>query len=222
MLITAISDLHLGQEFNLGAFKAFLSDQKHRVRPNMLVLCGDILELAWMSWKDLQKQKLAMDTLDELRTFAGSIETVYIPGNHDPKGKLPPLTPIRETDSLELDAVIYMHGHQFDTSTHIWDTALRFPLKRVFPWLYVKLYGTPYEVKSARKERDYREYIGWIFGRAMMFSLGKQRHLVYGHTHAPMLTVLRDERQVANAGDWRDSLSYLEVRDGKISLRFWI
>ena len=189
MLVTAISDLHLGQTFALGQFKAFLEDQRKRVRPAMLVLNGDILELAWMRWSDLCNQKLAMDALDELRAFATGIETCFIPGNHDPFGKLTMgirefLSPVRvvspdagQPPLLELDGVVYTHGNQFDVTTHVWDSILKLPLKRLLPWLYIKMYGTPYQVKTAQRERDYREYIGWIMGRAMMYAIRQGKDL---------------------------------------------
>lgn len=223
-LVVTISDLHLGQSFALGPFKDFLQDLRKRQRPDALILGGDTIELAWFSWPELEAQALFRDSLDELRDFATSFETRLIPGNHDPLAKLRQrdLSPIKiePLPSIEWDGVIYTHGHQFDVTTHLWDTLLKIPARRLFPRLYVKLYGTPYEVKMAQREKDYREYIGWILGRAMMDVLAKGKDLVYGHTHAPMRVEMRD-RTVVNAGDWQDSLSWVEARDGKLSLHFW-
>lgn len=229
MLVTCISDLHLGQSFNIGAFKDFLADQRKRVRPEMLVLAGDILELAWFSWKELEAQKLFRDSLDELRGFAASIETIYLPGNHDPRPKLIPdkLSPIRITpydphlgEALILGNILFTHGDHFDVTTHVWDDLLKLPLKKLLPWVYIKLYASPYEIKTAQKEKDFREYIGWIMGRAMMYSIRQGKDLCFGHTHAPMALDLGG-RMILNSGDWLDSLSYIEARDGKMTLRFW-
>ncbi len=224
-----ISDLHLGQEFNLGAFKGFLQDLRTRVRPKLLILAGDILELAWFSWAQLEKQKLFCDALDELRGVATAIETVLIPGNHDPREKLLPdrLTPIHIApydpqmgEAIVLDDIIFTHGAQFDVTTRFWDRLLKLPIKALLPSLYLRLYGTPYEVKSARKEKDYREYVGWVLGRAMMYTIRQGKDLCFGHTHAPM-TLDLGGRVIGNSGDWRDSLSYIEVKDGRMALRFW-
>ena len=227
--LVAISDLHLGQEFNLGAFKDFLQDLRKRVRPELLILAGDILELAWFSWKELEKQKLFCDALDELRGVAAAIETWLIPGNHDPRKKLLPdrLTPIHIApydpqmgEAIVLDDIIFTHGAQFDVTTRFWDRLLKLPIKALLPCLYLRLYGTPYEVKSAYKEKDYREYVGWIMGRAMMAAIRQGKDLCFGHTHAPM-TLDLGGRVIVNSGDWRDSLSYIEVLDGRMALRFW-
>lgn len=231
--LLAISDLHLGQPFNLGAFSAFLKDLRHRVRPDMLLLLGDVLELAWFKWPQLEAQKLCRDSMDELRGFADSIETLLIPGNHDPYEAIPQdaVSPIQVVAPafiphalapplLDIDNIVFTHGHSYDVTTHIWSKLLKLPIKGLLPWLYIRLYGTPYEVKMARREQDYREYVGWIMGRAMMDALRHGRDLCFGHTHAPMVLDLGG-RVIVNAGDWRDSLSYIEARDGKMSLHFW-
>ncbi len=227
--LVAISDLHLGQQFNLGAFKDFLQDLRKRVRPELLILAGDILELAWFSWPQLEKQKLFCDALDSLKDFAASIETLYLPGNHDERKDLPPgkLTPIviapydpQLGEAIVLDDVIFTHGAQFDVTTRFWDRLLKLPIKALLPCLYLRLYGTPYEVKSARKEKDYREYVGWIMGRAMMYAIRQGKDLCFGHTHAPM-TLDLGGRVIVNSGDLRDSWSYVIAKDGKMSLHFW-
>lgn len=228
-LITSISDTHLGQPFNLAAFKSFLADQRHRVRPDLLILAGDILELAWMRWSDLKAQKLAMDALDELKAFATGIETVYLPGNHDsyqaiPKGEVSPIhvvaPPLDGSACLERDGVIYTHGHQFDATTHFWDSLLKLPVKALLPSLYTKLYASPYEVKMTHRLDTYNELIGWVTGRAITFAQKQGKNLCFGHTHFPFLIDLGG-RTVAGDGDWRDSLSYIEAQDGEMILKFW-
>jgi len=228
MLLAAVSDLHLGQPFNLRAWRGFLAYLR-TVRPELLLLLGDVLELAWFSRKELEAQELFRESLDELRGFAASIETLYFPGNHDPRKKIDPqmvapvhLLPFRPDmpEATEFDGVLYTHGSQFDAGTHLWDALLKFPLKAVFPCVYLKLYGTPYEVKSAQKEQDYREYVGWIMGRAMMEAIRQGRDVVFGHTHAPM-TLDLGGRLIVNSGDLRDSWSYVLARDGRLELKFW-
>lgn len=228
-LTVAISDLHLGQSFALGAFKDFLADLRKRVRPDMLILGGDILELAWMRWSDLKAQKLAMDALDELRAFAGGIETIYLPGNHDPYQAIPKdeVAPIHVVAPsldgsawLEQDGILFTHGFQFDVTTHIWDSLLKLPLKKLLPSLYTKLYGTPYEVKTARRQLEFNEYIGWIMGRGMMYAIREGKDLCFGHTHSAM-TIDLGGRVIVNSGDWRTDLTWVEIKDGKMSLKFW-
>ena len=224
-----ISDLHLGQSFALGQFKDFLADLRKRVRPEMLILGGDILELAWFSWEELEAQRLFRDALDELRAFAGSIETIYLPGNHDPYSKIPkdevsPMhvvaPPAGGTAYLDLNGVIFTHGNQFDVTTHVWDSLLKLPLKRLLPWLYVKMYGTPYEVRTKRSKQEFLEYVGWVTGRAAMEAIRQGKDLCFGHTHWPVFMDLGG-RVVVNSGDWRDSNSFILVEDGKMSLKFW-
>ena len=232
-LVITISDLHLGQPFNLGAFKDFLADLRKRVHPDTLVLAGDILELAWMRWEDLKVQKLAMDALDELKAFATGTITVLIPGNHDPNKKLDnlveALSPIRRAgylpewrgEALELDRVVYTHGHQFDSTTRFWDRLLRLPIKTLLPPLYIKLYGSPYEVKRAQREDYYNELIWWVTGRAIQSAQKQNKGLVFGHTHFPVRIDLGNSLTVANCGDLRDSWSYTEAKDGQVALKFW-
>ena len=233
MLATCISDLHLGQSFGLGALKDFLADQRKRVRPDMLILAGDILELAWMSWPQLQAQKLAMDALDELRAFATGIEVSYLPGNHDrydqiPKDEINPIHVIAPpvipgavaTPLLSLDGVVYTHGDGYDASTHVWDALLRLPVKAFSPWLYLKLYASPFETKTAGKEQEYSDYVFWIQGRATRDAIKHGTDLVFGHTHWPCILDLGG-RVIGNSGDWQGNNSYIEAKDGKLSLRFW-
>ncbi len=224
MRVIAISDLHRGQSLNLAAFRGFL-EWVRQERPDRFLLLGDIHELAWFVWEHLQADPIAREALDHLRLVAEDIPTVELCGNHDPWERLSPhlqeLAPIlvRGEPTLELDGVIYTHGHQFDITTHFWDTALRSPMKRLAPWLYLRLYGTPYEVKTAQREKDYREYVGWIMGRAMLYAI-RHKDLCFGHTHAPM-TLDLGGRVIVNSGDWQDSLSYIEAIDGRMVLRFW-
>ena len=234
MLVVCISDLHLGQPFALGQFKDFLADLRKRVRPDILVLAGDILELAWMQWEDLKKQKLATDALDELKAFATGIETVYLPGNHDPypaipKDEVSPIhvvaPPVDGPAFLERNGVIYTHGHQFDVTTHFWDAILKmflqgFPLQPLLPSLYVKLYGTPYEMKTARRQLEFNEYVGWIMGRGISTAIRDGKDLCFGHTHSAMAIDLGG-RVIVNSGDWRTDLTWVEVKDGKMALRWW-
>lgn len=227
--LVVISDLHLGQSFNLGAFKDFLADLRKRTRPDMLILAGDILELAWLQWEDLKAQKLAMDALDELRTFAVGIETSYLCGNHDPyqaipKDEVAPIhvvaPPVDGPASLERDGVVYSHGHQFDRTTKVWDGLLRLPVKAFLPSLYSRLYGTPYQIKVTHRQDAYNELIGFITGQAITFSQRQGKDLCFGHTHFPILLDLGG-RVIAGDGDWRDSNSFIEARDGKMTLKFW-
>ena len=223
MHLIEISDLHLGQTPYWDGLKAFADDLK-RVRPQLIILAGDILELSWFTWDYLMEQEKFRSGLDALREMATYTETRYIPGNHDPLKKLDKelLQPIHITEEqwAEYDGVLYTHGHIFDITTKVCDSLLKLPIKSLLPGLYRKLYGTPYEVKLSGQEKDYREYVGWIFGRAMMWAIARSRKLVYGHTHAPMLVHLRNTI-VANSGDLRDSLSYVEAREGKLYLRYW-
>ena len=214
----------------MGALKDFLADQRKRVRPDMLVLNGDILELAWMSWGDLKEQKLAMDALDELKGFATGIEVSYLAGNHDrydqiPKDEVHPIHVIAPTVGgpamLERDGVTYTHGDHWDTTTGVWNALLKLPIRAFLPGLYIKMYGTPYQLRMAQKEQDYHELAFWVNGRAALWAAKQRRSLVFGHTHLPVLMVLPGGLMVACDGDWRDSLSWVEVRDGKIVLKYW-
>ena len=228
--LVIISDLHLGQSFALDPFSSFLHDLRKRVRPDLLILNGDIFELAWFKWSELESQVLFRDSLDELRDFASSIETVLIPGNHDPRNKLLPdkLLPIRIVsydaqlgEVIALDNIIFTHGHQFDMTTHLWDSLLKLPIRTLLPPLYLKLYGTPYQLKSAQKEKDYHELAFWVTGRAALHAVRAGKYLIFGHTHLPLQIELESGLKVINCGDWRDSLSFVEVQDREIKLKFW-
>ncbi len=223
MRLIAVSDLHLGQSFNLKAFQSFCHKIRKK-RPDYLLLLEDILDLAWFRWEGIKSQPFAKDAIYTLKDLAYHIPTIYICGNHDlwEKVQYINLLPISVSPDgeIELDDVLYTHGHQFDATTHLWDAILKTPLKKLAPWLYLKFYGTPYEVKSAQKEKDYREYVGWVMGRAMMYSIAQGKNLCFGHTHAPM-TLDLGGRLIVNSGDLQDSWSYVLACDGRLQLKFW-
>ncbi len=221
MKVYAFSDVHIGTTANYDRFHKFL-DMVQTEKPDWLIGCGDVFELVWeKNLDDILSWGPAREALEHLKSVAKSIKTVLIVGNHDrdlPKYR-EQLEPAEIRSEYSADKVHFVHGHDFDpVEKNIWRRILGTPLKKCAPWLYHRIWGTPFELKKRGKDKNYSKLVGTIEANLQLWA--DSRSVVFGHTHSEFVKY-RKNQFIANAGDFYDSCSYLVISDGKPELH-WV
>jgi len=215
MKVMAMSDMHIGTTANYTKLSRFL-DLVEISKPDVLVGVGDNFELVWEeSLNHILQWQPAAKVVSKMQRIATYIPIMLIPGNHDwfLKTYQAQLYPIRVVDAqMQFDNIIYMHGDQFDPTVRWWWNPLQKIFKTFLPSLYTHIWGTPYELKSAGKDKDYRALVGAVESAYQVWLNGRSG--VFGHTHSEFLKYRRSQ-WIANTGDMFDSCSYLTITDGK-------
>lgn len=230
--ILVLSDIHLG---TYGCRAAELNDYLRSVRPGMVVLNGDIIDI-WQfrkSW--FPKEHIRV--LKRLLKLAGKVPVYYITGNHDEalRRYSPSMVGnLHLVDRLELtiggERHLFFHGDVFDASIggakwlaklggHGYDLLIR--INAVVNWCLVRM-GRPRSSFSARVKKSVKKAVSYIqdFEEAAAIMAVRQgfAHVVCGHIHQPQIrTISGPEGSVnyMNSGDWIEHLSALEYNEGR-------
>jgi UDP-2,3-diacylglucosamine pyrophosphatase LpxH len=221
MKVYAFSDVHIGKTANYDRFHRFLKTVQE-AEPNWLIGCGDVFELVWgKNLEDIKGWDPAREAFEHLKSVAKSTKTVLIVGNHDrdlPKYQ-EELEPAEIFPCYSVDGVCYLHGQDFDpVEKNVWRRILGTPLKNYAPWLYNRIWGTPFELKRRGKDKSYSKLVGTIEANLQLWAKGKS--MVFGHTHSEFIKYRRSQF-IANTGDFYDSCSYLVITNGKPEL-YWV
>jgi len=226
MIVFAYSDAHRGLTANYDKLHRFC-DVVEYYKPDLVIGCGDNYSLDWKTWLHIVTWKPSAHSLAQQQRIASYIKWIELPGNHNPPSAMhkieADLYPVKvcQNTSITVDGVTYMHGDQFDDTIKYWWN----PLERIFwkwmPWLYPKLFGTPYVLKKKCHDVSYSKLVGAIEARAQLWAEGGEhdKSLVFGHTHSEFIK-RRSLHFIANCGDFVDSCSYLVVADGVPELRW--
>ena len=192
--------------------------EEARAHGEMLVLDGDIYDLARHPLMDILQGPDGGRYHQQLILTANKVETCIIEGNHDfglstQKELLPSAFHIQK-GPLSLDDVpgkpLILHGwKEYDISLaplapiYSW----LFPHFPRFAFLYDRLFPTPSVVKRQSLPRFYKEVLRMHF-RAMANAMKLDRTIIFGHTHwQGVWPIYISEKQgwvMANAGDFVD------------------
>lgn len=230
--ILVLSDIHLGTH---GCRAAELNDYLRSVKPRMVVLNGDIIDI-WQfkkSWFPREHIRV----LKRLLKLAGKVPVYYITGNHDEA--LRRYSPARLgnlhlVDRLELtiagERYWFFHGDVFDASIggakwlaklggRGYDLLIR--INTTVNW-WLDLFGRPRSSFSARVKNSVKRAVAYIqdFEEAAATIAMHEgfAHVVCGHIHQPGIrTISSAEGSVnyMNSGDWIEHLSALEFSGGR-------
>ena len=230
--ILVLSDLHLG---TYGCRADALLDYLRSVRPGMVILNGDIIDI-W-SFKKSYFPASHMKVMKCLMKLAAKVPVYYITGNHDEAlRRYSPvqLGNLRLLDRLELtlggERYWFFHGDIFDASTRHakwiaklggigYDLLIRINdvVNRA-----LQLFGRPRMSFSARIKKSVKRavaYIGDFEETAAEVAIHEGfDFVVCGHIHQPQLRAIRTDRgsvRYMNSGDWIEHMSALEYADGQ-------
>lgn len=221
MRIIACSDLHNGTTANYEKYHALLQIVE-KEKPHCFLKVGDGIELVWHTMDEVLAWQPSRDVLEREKAIAHSIcPVIEIPGNHNLyiADYIKLLYPIKIGRLVEVfDGVVFTHGHQFDPSVKFWWTPLQKMLKRCIPLIGLRLFGSPLELKKAGQDISYSRVVSAVERNFQLWLDGRSG--VFGHTHSEFVKT-RKGQTIANAGDFYDSCSYLDIKDGRIELR-WV
>ena len=215
-MIYIASDVHIVPEGKREKFEGFLEEA--RAHGEMLVLAGDIYDLARYPLMDILQGPDGGRYHQQLILTANRIPTTIIEGNHDfglaaSRELLPSAFQIRK-GPLSLDNIpgrpLILHGWQE------YDVSLA-PLAPFYSWLfphfprwvylYDRVFATPSVVKKQSLPRFYRTVLRMHY-RAMADAMARDRTIIWGHTHWrgvwPVQVSPQQTWVMANAGDFVD------------------
>lgn len=231
--VVVLSDIHLG---TFGAHARELNQYLQSIRPRLLILNGDIIDI-WQFkkryWPKAQWETIQL-ILDMMRE---GVQVIYLTGNHD--DALRRFSDYKLHNFQLLDKVILeldgkkawvFHGDIFDLSV------------KYAPWL-AKLGGKSYDylillnrhinkvlMKMGRERISLSKKIKNSVKRAVKFMQDYERiavdhalskgydYVICGHIHQPRIQKYETERGTVtylNSGDWVENLTALEYEDGQ-------
>ena len=249
MTTIVVSDVHLGyKNCNKKDFNDFLEDLSKREDINHIVICGDFLDM-WRrdlagvvlenadifgKLQNLQKPGMTVDYVagnhdyhvlkfknfgyqftfyEELPLTIDDIKYKFLHGYEFDRGQ----------DKIYFDALCYSTDELGDIADNAWEIYNRGKswwrrisgfFKKGKDMRNLKTLLTPPEERL----KDVT-VVGEVEKKACS-SVERGEALIFGHTHKPFINT---KENVANAGSWvkdhTPSNTYLEIKDGKISLK---
>jgi UDP-2,3-diacylglucosamine pyrophosphatase LpxH len=233
--ILVLSDLHLG---TYGCRAKELHDYLRSVRPRMVILNGDIIDI-WQ-FKKSYFPKSHMQVLKRLMKLASKVPVYYITGNHDEA--LRRYSPANLGNLHLLDKLVltiggerywFFHGDIFDVSTTQarwlaklggvgYDLLIR--LNNTVNWTLERM-GRPRMSFSKRIKQRVKKAVAYIndfeSSAAHIAITDGLDHVVCGHIHQPQIrriTMAHGSVGYMNSGDWIEHMSALEYTDNTWSL----
>lgn len=230
--LLVISDLHVGNPYSqagraLGAFFDYATRERFNV-----CISGDGFEILQASLSAIASD--SVDVMNRIRTHLDAgLKVYYVVGNHDivlenflSNWVGLEITPFVNLTSGEVRVRIE-HGHLYDPSfvqspvCYEMLTRLAGPFLRLYPDVY-RLWAYYEEVKTwlggllSRKPRQcvYHEAAQMLLTRGF-------DAVVFGHTHRPERVEFGPRRLYINSGNWVRGGSYVEILEGRLSLKQW-
>ena len=237
--VAVIADVHLGTP---AARAGELLDYLGSILPETLVIAGDLINLDGLSSSQLPGPHF--EIVKKVLDFAHEGTRVYyLTGNHEASllqlkdlslGKLH----FRRDLTLQLDGVkhYFFHGHTLDAAVKylLRPQQLHGPMRRVVDLVDAGVNRVKSKVgkrrwslaEEAKTNPDTAErYIEqYVQSAAQLAVLKGCQRVVCAHIHQPLLREIEvEDEQVEylNPGDWTDSLTALEYRFGRWSLRHY-
>jgi UDP-2,3-diacylglucosamine pyrophosphatase LpxH len=234
--IVVLSDLHLG---TYGCHAKEVLDYLKSIRPELLILNGDIIDIWQFNRKYFPKEHLQV-IYKILKLATNGTKVYYLTGNHDERlrdfSNLK-FANIHLYDQLELDLGgkkhWFFHGDVFDASVNYtkifakmgavgYDSLIRI---NHFINSWRKYFGLERISFSKRIKYSVKEAVKFIqnFEDLAVTAAIKQDFdvVVCGHIHRPIIkNIVQDGKRITylNAGDWVENLTALEYNHGKWSI----
>ncbi len=236
--ILVLSDLHLG---TYGCRARELNNYLRSVRPKMVVLNGDIIDI-WQFRKQYFP-KSHMKVMKRLLKLASKVPVYYITGNHDEAlRRYSPsiLGNLQLVDRLDMtvdgERYWFFHGDIFDLSVkHAkwlaklggfgYDLLIR--MNNLVNRVLVSM-GKPrmsFSKKIKQKVKRAVAYIGDFEETAASVAIHEgYDHVVCGHIHQPRMRRITNKTgsvNYMNSGDWIEHMSALEYAGGKWKIHLY-
>lgn len=226
--IVVISDVHLG---TFGCHAAELLDYLKTIKPKILILNGDIIDI-WQFRKSYFP-KSHLKIIKKILDFTSKgTQVYYITGNHDEM--LRKFSDTKMGNFAILDKLVleidgkkawFFHGDIFDNSVHHakWIAKLGgigydylILLNRFINWCLVRMGKEPYslskKVKASVKKAV--KFISDFETTATDLAIDNQYDFVVcGHIHEPKIEERKNKKggtTYMNSGDWIENLTALE------------
>lgn len=226
--IVVISDVHLG---TYGCHAAELLDYLKTIKPKILILNGDIIDI-WQFRKSYFP-KSHLKIIKKILDFTSKgTQVYYITGNHDEM--LRKFSDTKMGNFAILDKLVleidgkkawFFHGDIFDNSVHHakWIAKLGgigydylILLNRFINWCLVRMGKEPYslskKVKASVKKAV--KFISDFETTAADLAIDNQYdYVVCGHIHEPKIEERKNKKGYTtymNSGDWIENLTALE------------
>jgi len=208
MKIYCASDFHIGYDHD-GYEKIDQFFEIAKEKADMLILCGDILDLWRCPIEKIQNDKKYKFTYKALLSTIKDVQTKYIWGNHDYKLQKILKIDAEIMDEDDIDSIYYCHGWRFDIQQRAGHFLYGWLMSR-FPYFYQKFIETPFYIKVEADLDRYKLLSKLIHEEAERFRKKKGfKYLVMGHTHEPL-----GKGKVFDCGDMIDSFTYVVITDG--------
>ncbi len=230
--IVVLSDLHLG---TYGCRAKELSDYLKGIRPEKLILNGDIIDIWQFRKRYFPKSHLKV--LKQILALASKgTKVYYLTGNHDEA--LRRFSDFKMGNIALLDKLVlelpegsawFFHGDIFDHSIQKakwlaklggWGYDLLIRLNGIVNWYLEKIGKERYSFSKAIKNGVKRavSYINSFESTASELAIEQgYQYVICGHIHQPQIRKVESEKGFCwylNSGDWIENLSALEF-DGK-------
>lgn len=205
-MIYCASDLHIGYENTRydkinDFFDIIYNDADE------LILVGDTFDLWRSNWSQILNEH--KDIIFRLANISKRIPVTIIRGNHDYNFSdyyLRKLSHnIKILDKHEDNKFIFIHGWQFDIQQRMGSIFYK-QIIEYFPILYQLFFRKPSQI--FKKNDGESEQTMKIHNEAKQFSIKKNKRIVMGHTHIPLLS-----ENVIDCGDFVDSCSYITIEN---------
>lgn len=231
--ILVLSDIHLG---TYGCRANELVDYLKSVKPEMLILNGDIIDIWQFSKNYFPKSHVAV-LKQLLKISISGVPIYYITGNHDDalrRFSSFSLGDFHLVDKLLLEVdgkkAWFFHGDVFDASIQYskWLAKLggygytALILTNVFINFLLTKLGREKMSFSKKVKNNVKKAVAYIndfeTSAAEIAIEREYDYVVCGHIHSPQMRTVVNEKgsvQYLNSGDWIEHLSSLEYNNGE-------
>jgi UDP-2,3-diacylglucosamine pyrophosphatase LpxH len=232
--MVVISDLHLGNPFSTQSRQIFAFIRWAAKEGYDVCINGDGLEIAQSSFS-----KMAREVPEFLRALGdvrrSGREAYYIVGNHDialehflddwGMMKASPFLNVESgTQRIRIehghlyDPFFVKHPHLYEFLTLLGGIPLRFFPKSYRLWIRFERWKSGRRAKKTGITGEPREF---ALAAAEIVKRGFDA-VIFGHTHHAGQVDLADGATYLNPGSWLLSPHYIEIDEGKVSLKTWI
>lgn len=234
--IVVISDTHLG---TFGAHAKELLNYMNSIKPNVLVLNGDIIDMWQFKKRNFRESHFEFLSC-VIQMMEQGTKVYYLPGNHDDElrrycGTSMGNLSIRDHLLLRIDGKVmwFFHGDVFDISIQHskWLAKLGgegydllIYLNRALNHVLEKL-GRPKMSLSKKIKNNVKKAVSYIQdfeNVAIELAIESGYDMVIcGHIHQPVIRQEKTEKGETvylNSGDWVESLTSLEYNEGAWSI----
>ena len=220
-MIFIVSDAHFGSDGEEKARreKFFQFLEMVRERGERLILLGDIFDF-WFEYRHYVNRHY-LDILFHLKMTARHVETIYVAGNHDLwiDGILEDMGIRTYRNSFAMGNVLFAHGDNLKVGFKTRDLLLNPVLVRLFymihpDWGYA--IARAVSTTSRRRNEEVDTIPEWMW--KFVLSRVKQKNIVVGHLHVPMVEE-REGKRIVCIGEWMRSYNYGVIEEHILSVK---